>query len=147
MKRPPPKPDDWKRWYCRYCGASLFYMLEGWPCLMCAQNSARAERLKIECGTYVHYRFTVGSVGNSGAVMVGAQFLCELYMRLRLYGGGAKPNAHQRKACWLDEGYVIDAPELMPAGGCISQYLHELAEEPEEERYLPMQLTFNRETA
>ena len=71
----------------------------------------------------------------------GVFIFMEMMRRLKagIYGGEKAPK-HLIDACWIDGKYCLDAPDIMPAGGCI---WHEI---DEEFGGLPEQLTINRET-
>lgn len=63
--------------------------------------------------------------------IVGIWLLMEMYRRI------GKPTAELTQACFSESGYCIDAPDVIPAGGCF----HEQITAKED---IPSQITWSR---
>lgn len=122
-------------WLCAHCGWGI--MMGMTTCAVCGSNSVRAWRLKRELGTKVRY-LTAATAVDHKWIRMYAQMLFHLYRRI------PKPSKALRDALRIDIGYCLDAPEVMPAGGCFGFSDEEL--EAEYGIAIPEQLTFDRES-
>lgn len=102
----------------------------------CGGNVARFERMKLLHGVRVVYMWAAERVGKR---WFRPELLVELYRRV------PKPPKHLRDWAMREDGYIIDAPDTMPAGGCVAYYLPDMTDVPEDERYMAVQLTVERE--
>lgn len=72
---------------------------------------------------------------------LGAIFLSEAFYRLKCGICGSNPVPDRRfidGCCWIEPGYCLDAPELLPAGGMGSFSLQDDSDS------IPEQLTWER---
>lgn len=116
---------------CQVCGWSL-------PCdrWYCRGNVARYELWKLRLGTKITYRWAAGPVHESLHTWLGTQLLIEAHRR------GTRKRG-ELGTHWLDAGYCLDAPELIPAGGCRGESFEDL--DPTLAEVVPYQITYERE--
>lgn len=79
--------------------------------------------------------------------VLGALLLLNLVSGARKYG--VRLNERQRKNCWIDADYCIDAPNEMPAGGCYQTSVADIADDADEDAEVThkawaAQITFDR---
>ena len=127
--------------HCPICDSVSYWATECKSDL-CRGNVARHELAKLRYGVRVRYLGTAAKlerwIENPHCQLAGR------YSALALAQRDRKAIRKMIDMAFLDGGYCIDAPNIMPAGGCFSEHLSE-ADEPGKECWIAAQMTVNRE--